>query len=78
MVPKEGIKGTWVEFIQEFEEPYSMELQASDFVGNFSEILEYNLELPEESDNEKVPNQYVTTIQFANIPSLHRHRRRIP
>mgnify|MGYP004331719603 FL=1 len=71
MVPKEGIKGTWVEFIQEFEGPYSMELQASDFVGNFSEILEYNLELPEESDNEKVANQYVTTIQFTGLSPLY-------
>lgn len=71
LVPKEGIKGTWVEFIQEFEGPYSMELQASDFVGNFSEILEYNLELPEESDNEKVPNQYVTTIQFTGLSPLY-------
>ena len=41
------------------------------FVGNFSEILEYNLELPEESDNEMVPNQYVTTIQFTGLSPLY-------
>jgi len=71
VLPKEGLQGTWVEFTQEFEGRYSMELQASDFVGNFSEILEYNIEVPEESANEQAPNPYVTTLQFTGLSPIY-------
>ena len=71
MLPKEGLKGIWVEFTQEFEGRYSMEFQASDFVGNFSEILEYNIEVPKERGNEQLPNQYVTTLQFTGLSPLY-------
>ena len=71
-------QGYWVEFTQEFEGRYSMEFQASDFVGNFSEILEYNIEVPKERGNEQLPNQYVTTLQFTGLSPLHRYGHRIP
>jgi hypothetical protein len=71
VLPKEGLKGIWVEFTQEFEGRYSMEFQASDFVGNFSEILEYNIEVPKERGNEQLPNQYVTTLQFTGLSPLY-------
>ena len=71
VLPKEGLKGIWVEFTQEFEGHYSMEFQASDFVGNFSEILEYNIKVPEERANEQLPNQYVTTLEFTGLSPLY-------
>ena len=71
IVPKDGIKGTWVEFTQEFEGPYSMELQASDFIGNFSDILEYNIEVPEESAKQQFPNEYITTLRFTGLSPLY-------
>ena len=71
VLPKEGLKGIWVEFTKEFEGRYSMEFQASDFVGNFSEILEYNIEVPEERANEQLPTKYVTTLQFTGLSPLY-------
>ena len=62
--------GIEVEFTQESERRYSLELQSSDFVGNMSEVLEYNLEVPAEIVGVPVANQYVSTLDFTGLTSL--------
>jgi hypothetical protein len=64
LIPDNGMAGIEVEFTQEREGQYSLELQVSDFVGNWSEILEYNIEVPAEIGVGQVPNQYVSKLDF--------------
>ena len=64
LIPENGMEGIEVEFTQELEGQYSLELQASDFVGNLSEILEYNVGVPPKIAVGQVPNQYVSTLDF--------------
>jgi hypothetical protein len=70
LIPENGVAGIEVEFTQESERRYSLELQSSDFVGNMSEVLEYNLEVPAEIVGVPVANQYVSTLDFTGLTSL--------
>ena len=70
LIPENGVAGIEVEFTQESERRYSLELQSSDFVGNMSEVLEYNLEVPAEIVGVPVANQYVSTLDFTGLTPL--------
>jgi hypothetical protein len=70
LIPENGLAGIEVEFTQESERRYSLELQSSDFVGNMSEVLEYNLEVPAEIVGVPVANQYVSTLDFTGLTPL--------
>jgi hypothetical protein len=70
LIPENGMDGIEVEFTQELEGRYSLELQASDFVGNMSEVLGYNLEVPAEIVGAPVANQYVSTLDFTGLTPL--------
>ena len=70
LIPENGVAGIEVEFTQESERRYSLELQSSDFVGNMSEVLEYNLEVPAEIVGAPVANQYVSTLDFNGLTPL--------
>ena len=69
-IPENGMAGIEVEFTQELGGQYSLELQASDFLGNLSEILEYNLEVPDEITGDPVANQYVSTLDYIGLTPL--------
>ncbi|MDP7009938.1 MAG: clostripain-related cysteine peptidase [Verrucomicrobiota bacterium] len=63
-IPENGVEGIEIEFTQEIEGRYSLELQASDFMGNFSKVLEYNVDVPADKPDDPVANQYVSTLEF--------------
>ena len=72
-IPENGVEGIEIEFTQEIEGRYSLELQASDFIGNFSKVLEYNIDIPAEKPDDLLANQYVSTLEFTGksaLPSL--------
>ena len=72
LIPENGMEGVEVEFAQETEGEYSLELQASDFIGNFSEILEYNITVPAEKIGDPVDDYgYVSTLEFTGLPPLY-------
>ncbi len=64
LIPENGVEGIGIEFTQAHEGRYSLELQASDFMGNFSEVLEYNVDVPADKPDAPVANQYVSTLEF--------------
>jgi len=70
LIPESGMAGIEVEFTQELGGQYSLELQASDFLGNLSEILEYNIEVPDEIAGAPVANQYVSTLDYIGLTPL--------
>ena len=75
LIPENGMEGIEVEFAQETEGEYSLELQASDFIGNFSEILEYNITVPAEQIGDPVDDYgYVSTLEFTGLPPLYTFR----
>ncbi len=71
LIPENGMDGIEVEFTQELEGRFSLELQASDFVGNLSEILEYNIEVPAEIADAPGANQYVSALDFIGLSVLY-------
>jgi len=71
LIPENGMAGIEVEFTQETEGQYSLELQASDFMGNLSEVLEYNMDVPVDKPDVPVANQYVSTLDFTGLPPLY-------
>ena len=64
VIPDNGVDGIEIEFTQEIEGRYSLELQASDFMGNFSEVLEYNVDVPAERPDAPLANQYLSILTF--------------
>ena len=71
LTPENGMEGIEVEFAQATEGQYSLELQASDFMGNLSEVLEYNMDVPIDKPDAPVANQYVSTLEFTDLPPLY-------
>ena len=74
LIPENGMEGIEVEFTQATEGQYSLELQASDFMGNLSEVLEYNMDVPVDKPDAPVANQYVSTLDFTGLPPLYTGR----
>ena len=74
LIPENGMEGIKVEFTQATEGQYSLELQASDFMGNLSEVLEYNMDVPVDKPDAPVANQYVSTLDFTGLPPLYTGR----
>ena len=71
LIPENGMAGIEVEFTQATEGQYSLELQASDFMGNLSEVLEYNMDVPIDKPDAPVANQYISTLDFTGLPPLY-------